>query len=246
MTLKYTRDEARGRVAEKIGTQGHPNAWWPYGPGTNDCLAFQLERLGVRTRSQVAPQYTSIKAFRAHFGWDEIPITELIAGDLVLEMWPDLGKPVDRDSPNHVEMFDAVSGDSITTTSGNTGPRPGVRNPLGVWKKTRPQSGNFIVGVRPPYRGDADTSPYGSKSPHGLSKREVRIVAGFLNARMGGDDTGAVKDGTPGPIYWRLVQEWGRKNGIYGPGFKIDGIVGPRTRQVEAVVLKRAVLTAKG
>ena len=41
------------------------------------------------------------------------------------------------------------------------------------------------------------------------------------------------------------MQTWGRKNGIYGPGYSIDGIVGPRTRNVEAVILKRALAAAK-
>jgi hypothetical protein len=79
-------------------------------------------------------------------------------------------------------------------------------------------------------------------------KARVRKIAKFLNAQGLADfKTAAESDGIPldpGEIYsryWHLVQLWGYREGLYEPsqGYKVDGIVGPKTREVEAILWAR-------
>lgn len=245
MSLKYTADQVRDRESAMIGKGKHPNAWWAWTAGS-DCMAGQAYALGIRTNRASSTAYEiSIAAFRSHFGWDEVPLSEARAGDLVAEFWPEAGQAISR-VPNHIEYIHGIDyPDTITTDSANTGPRPGEDTPRGFYRKTRTLGPNFLFAIRPPYKGAADTSPYGAKAPTGLAKKDVKVVAAFLNDKIGKPHTNSVQDGITGPNYWTLVQTWGRQANIYGPGYKIDGIVGPRTRQVEAVILKRAKAAAK-
>lgn len=245
MTLKYTADQVRDRVSAMIGRGAHPNAWWAW-VGGNDCMAALAYALGFRTsRTSSVPYEISIASFRAHFGWDEVPISEARAGDLIAEYWPAQGEQISQ-VPNHIEMCHTTDyPHTMVIDSGNTGPRPGVDTPRGFYRKTRPITDNLLFAIRPPYKGAADTSPYGTKAPTGLAKKDIKFVAAFLNDHIGKPHTNSDKDGITGPNYWTLVQTWGRQAGIYGPGYKIDGIVGPRTRQVEAVILKAAKAAGK-
>lgn len=250
MTLRQTRDEVRTRQTEQVGTVGRPNAWWAW-DGGSDCMAAQAYLLGLRVNpADRTPHLISIAAFLDHYGWDRPDISDLQAGDLVVENWTgaDGGK-----MPEHIEYVYAIdrAAGLITTCSANTGPRPGINTPTGFWKKTRPISTHFLHGVRPPYAGAVDTSPYGAKAPTGVGKKDVKAVAAFLNHWIdvqtpdGTLHTKSTQDGVAGPNYWTLVQSWGRRNGVYGSTFHIDGIPGPRTRQVEAIIVKRIRTAAK-
>ena len=249
MALKFTADQVRDRSSAQIGKGKRPNAWWAWS-GPSDCMAAQAWILGIRTDPRsVVPHEISIAAFRAHFGWDEVPMDQATAGMLVCENWTgaDNGRAVEH--IEYIHTIDRAAG-TITTDSGNTNAIAGGTDPtkIGFWRKTRPLSAHFLFAIVVPYRGAADTSPYGAKAPTPLLVRNVKLVAGFLNERakdLGCTETTSVKDGVVGPRYWTLVQTWGRKNGIYGPGYLIDGIVGPRTRNVEAVILKRAQAVGK-
>jgi len=241
MTLKYTLDQVRSRQVAYIGTKGPTSragtAWWGLNdPGTNDCLGFQLYCAGIRARTDYAPHFVSISAFRAWAGWDEPAIGDVQAGDLVLENWSG------GTEAEHIEYVYSIdhAGKTITTISANTGPKPGTPIPRGVWKKTRPLDEHFLNGVRPPYPED---------KPSTSRKAEVRAVAGYVNRdNVVPDDklphgypkTASASDGIEGPIYWTRVQTWGRLHGLYGPTYKIDGIPGPRTRIVEAAIYKAA------
>lgn len=251
MSLKYTADQVRDLSSARIGKGAHPNAWWAW-IGGSDCMAGQSSLLGIRTnpRSTEASEI-SIAAFRAHYGWDEVPIAEAAATMLVAEYWPGPNDPATSKVPNHIEMIHTIdhAAGTITTDSANTGPRPGQATPINYYRKTRElTSANFLFAIVVPYKGAADTSPYGAKAPTAAPKSDVKLVAAFLNERakdLSLPETTSVKDGVTGPRYWTLVQTWGRKNGIYGPGYLIDGIVGPRTRNVEAVILLRAKAATK-
>jgi hypothetical protein len=240
MSLKYTLDQVRKRETALIGSKGPTTragtAWWGLNdPTTNDCLGFQLYSLGVRGRADYAPHYVSISAFRAWAGWDEPALGEATAGDLVCENWSG------GHEPEHIEYIysiDRAAGE-ITTISANTGPKPGLPVPRGVWKKTRPLGDAFLFGIRPPYRDD---------SPSKGRMAEVRIVAAYLNrdnVLPEGVKTAAAADGIEGPIYWTLVQTWGRIHKLYGPTYRIDGVPGPRTRFVEAAIYAAARKAAK-
>lgn len=61
----------------------------------------------------------------------------------------------------------------------------------------------------------------------------VRRIAGYLNGRRLGYTTAAARNGIRGPIYWRLIQLAGRQDGLYGRGYIVNGIPGPRTRVLE-------------
>lgn len=263
MTLKYTADQIRDRESSMIGrgqklvrTKENPNVtegnpWWGWADGS-DCMAGQAYALGFRTSPRDAtPWQISIAAFRAHFGWDEVPMSQAKAGMLVLEYWPAEGDPVTSTVPNHIEYIHTIdhTAGTITTDSANTGPRPGVSEPRGFYRKTRTITGNnFLRAVVIPALGAPDTSPYGATAPVPQARKNVKLVAAFLNQRIATGDVKATtsdKDGITGPRYWTLVQTWGRQNGVYGPGYLIDGIVGPRTRQVEAIILKRAKAAGK-
>jgi len=230
--LQYTLDQARDRVVALIGVKSIPNPVWPL-PTGNDCLAFVLERLGVRTRNQLDPHFISISAFRAWAGWDEVAVEDLESGDLPL--WNFSGGKL----PEHIEFgysFNHSAARTATTVSANTGPNPGVPVPRGIWKKTRPITGSLLFGIRPPYLAQAVATTKGRKDV-------VRFIAAYLNARPelnSLDNSYAEKDGVEGHIYWTLVQTWGRIHHQYGPTFHIDGVPGPRTRQVEAAAFKAA------
>lgn len=235
MTLKHTLDEARQRFVAKIGTKGNTE------PRTNnDCLAFALERLGVRQPGQVTPEhFVSISAFRSWAGWDQIAIEDVIAGDLICEEWPDAGKQF-TGLPGHIEYAYSPVADKITIISANTGPIPGTPTPRGVWKKDRERTKNLLFGIRPPYKDDV---------PSKARATEVRVVAAYVN-----DDavlhstlphTAAQQDGIEGPLYWKRVQTWGHLHNLYGQGYIIDGIPGPRSRAVEAAIYAAAKKAAK-
>jgi hypothetical protein len=231
VTLKYTLDQVRDRQVAAIGVKGIPNGWWPLAAG-NDCLAFQLERLGVRSKTDLEPHFISISAFRAWAGWDEVAVADMQPGDLAC--WNFSGGTL----PEHIEYTYSIdhAGKTVTTISANTGPTPGVPVPRGVWKKTRPITGALLFGIRPPVLEQAAATSKGRKDV-------VRFIAAYLNDRPELNtlpNTAAEHDGVEGPVYWRLVQTWGRKHGQYGPTFHIDGVPGPRTRQVEAAAFKAA------
>ncbi len=251
MSLKFTADQVRDRSSSRIGKGAHPNAWWAW-VGGSDCMAGQSSVLGIRTNPRSSePSEISIAAFRAHYGWDEVPMTEAAAGMLVAEYWPGEGDPRTSSVPNHIEMIHTIDhgAGTITTDSANTGPRPGQPTPINYYRKTRTiTADNFLFAIVVPYRDAPDTSPYGAKAPTAIPSKNVKLVAAFLNDRakdLGRRETTSVKDGVVGPRYWTLVQAWGRQNGIYGAGYIIDGIPGPRTRNVEAVILKRAQAATK-
>jgi hypothetical protein len=234
-TLKHTLDQVRDLQVSYIDTHrviGKSSEWWPFefkldangDPTTNDCLGFQLWTMGFRTRAQTDLKFTSIRAFRETFGWNTVSVADIRPGDMPL--WNFNGGK----SAEHVEFCYSIKpGSVITTTSANTGPEPGVLKPLGVYKKARPISGSLLGAIRPTYRNPVAVTTSASRA-------RVRLIATYLNKHVAGPDTGAAKDGVPGPIYWYLVQTWGRAHGQYGPTFEIDGIPGPRSRAVEAKV----------
>lgn len=244
--LALTLDQARDRLVAELGPYRLPTAWHSREAG-DDCLAFLLWALGVRQADDFETALVSIRAFRAVAGWHEVSAAEVRPGDLVLWDWEE------DDDVDHVEFcysVDRVEG-TITTVSANTGPRPGVELTAanrGVYRKTRPISGEISGGIRPPYRPPATVAT-------SADRKAVRIEASFLNATVthsfegrtilrsaAGTIIGHVPhgDGIRGPLFWILVQVWGRLHGLYGHAFKIDGIPGPQSRRVEAEILRRA------
>lgn len=229
--LKYTLDQARTRELAHVGAKGLPQAWWPL-PAGNDCIAYQLWVLGERSGSDLTDHFISIAKFRAWAKWPEYPIGEAQSGDLVCEEWPDTGKPI-TGTPGHLEYVYSVDPDDkkITTVSANTGPHPGKPLPRGVYRKTRDLDEHFLFVIRPPYQDEKVTTSRAT---------EVRDVAAYLNSLHLGKESYASVDGIEGPIYWWEVQTWGRANGVYGKGYVIDGVPGPQTRRVEALIYKLA------
>ena len=64
---------------------------------------------------------------------------------------------------------------------------------------------------------------------------DVRKIGTFLNGVYGPKyHTNAASNGIRGAIYWRLVQMWGKANGLYGAGYIINGVPGAKSRSVEA------------
>lgn len=249
-TLKRTSNQVHEIQSGFIGIKGIPNPWWGLRTG-NDCVGFQLTTLGIRSRTDYTGKHVSISAFRKAYGWHEIDLSEegwnsVRFGDLICEEWPS-GERF-TGVPTHMERFVAKEGNRITTASANTGPTPGVAVPRGAWVKTRTltDASNWVVAIRPPYAGEEETSPCGAKPPKGLtSKAQVKLVARYVNnwarekyAHL--PTTKSEEDGVPGRNYWTLVQRWGRDHDLYGNTYRVDGIVGPRTQQIEKVVLKRA------
>lgn len=249
MTLRYTLDQVRDREVGMIGTIGptddRDTPWWGLAdPTTNDCLGFQLERLGIRGKRNYAEHLVRISVFRKWTDWDEVPTHALRPGDLALENWD---SAPDADHIEWIYSIDHAAG-KVTTISANTGPAPGVKQPRGVWKKTRDIGPWLIGGVRPPYKPAA--SALSTKR-----RADIRLVGSYLNEAKelrdaGVPQTGAgdIKsgprvvpgDGIDGPLYWWGVQMWGRVHGKYGTEYLIDKIPGPRTRQVEAMILTKA------
>jgi hypothetical protein len=253
MSLKYTADQVRDREAALIGKGRRPNAWWAWA-GPSDCMAAQAYALGIRTnRASSTPYEISIAAFRAHFGWDEVPMSQAKAGMLVCSNWTGAGGGKNVEHIEYIHSIDHAGG-TITRDSGNTNAQPGGTDPkkIGFWRKTAALDGHFLFAIVVPTKGAPDTSPYGAKTPTGLAKKDAKLVAAFLNgwAREKHPNlptTNTAKDGitTDAPKYWTLVQTYGRDTGIYGPRYVVDGDPGPRSRQVEAVILKRAKAAAK-
>lgn len=231
-TLKYTLDQVRSRQSALIGVKGLPNVWWPL-PAGNDCVAFQLHCLGMRSRGDLAPHYISISAFRAWAHWPEYPVSEAVPGDLLLENWTGEKDDNGHLAAEHMEAVYSIDHHAAKTVivAANTGPKPGVPTPRGVWKKERPIDSHLIRVIRPPFR---------VVTPSKSRLSEVRAVAHYLNEQHLGETSYAANDGEEGPIYWWLVQTWGRKNDVYGSAYVIDGVPGPRTRQVEAIIYKLA------
>lgn len=76
-------------------------------------------------------------------------------------------------------------------------------------------------------------------------RRKVKAVAAYLNKRYPKTPTAASRTGLRTDkgkvrsIYWRLIQQAGRADGLYGRGYIITGIPGPRSRYLEAYYAKR-------
>lgn len=231
MTLKYTLDQVRDNQLSYVGTVGVPNAWWPINYG-NGCMKFQLFTLGVASRKDMELRHISIGAFLDTTTWERIPAGQVRPGDLAFQNWEG------NSAPDHVEMTYSRVGGVLTTTGANTGPAPGVLDPRGAWKKARPVGSWLVFGIRPPYRDVAATV-----TP--TRRAQVRLIAGYLNRSLGGRDTEAASDGIPGPLYWTLVQTWGRAHGLYPGKYVIDGVQGPQTRKVESAIYAKAKAAAK-
>jgi hypothetical protein len=244
LTLNLTLDQVRDRQVAAIGVKGLPTPWWPdRDPAGNDCVAFQTLQLGLRTGHETINDlehnrhFISIAAFRAHYGYDEPALTDMEAGDLV-------GWKFSKSAgnlPEHMEFVYSVdhNAGTVTTIGANTSPAVGVpitvRN-RGVWKKTRAITDSLVTVIRPEYVEQAAATDKKRKST-------VRFIAAYLNNLPALDalpNSRAEEDGIAGPVYWTLVQTWGRRHGIYGPTFHIDGVPGPRTHQVEAAIFKAA------
>lgn len=250
MQLKYTLDQVRTGETAHLGAIRWPQTFWPQGPRSSYCVGWQTVQLGLRTGHESAawlgahPHMISIAAFRAHYQFPEVAPEAIQPGDLVISNWT--GATVDgKLEAEHMEWdysHDRAAA-SLVIVGANTGPRAGVADPNGIWKKTRPRDGHILFGIRLPY---ADEKPSGSR------RHEVAIVAAFVNkvvppplsrtwaAPGAGPDSDT---GIEGPNYWRLVQTWGRIHGYYPSQFVIDGIPGPQSRIVEAAAYKAA--TAK-
>ncbi len=240
--LPFTLEETRDRAFAMIGTDGIPNPWWPLATG-NDCLAFILERMGLRTRDQIDPRHLiSISAFRAWAGWNEVPASQIRPGMIAAERWENPHDPL----PEHAEIVYAVDPllHTVTTISANTSPAPGVpmtAENRGVAKKTRPMGDWLMFGIDPPYK---------SSTAHltAASRKRARRISTWLNEVLPpdvprsttGDYRGVRGDGIEGIIYWIDVQTWGRSVGQYGETFTIDGTPGPRTRAVERLADERS------
>jgi hypothetical protein len=126
----------------------------------------------------------------------------------------------------------------VTTISANTGPTPGVALPVpgACGRRPAPSPGRSSSGSGPRTSAQAVATTKGRKDV-------VRFIAAYLNDRPELNtcrNSYAENDGVEGPVYWTLVQTWGRIHHQYGPTFHIDGVPGPRTRQVEAAAFKAA------
>lgn len=77
------------------------------------------------------------------------------------------------------------------------------------------------------------------KAAAASSKNYVRAIAGYLNRRKLGRTTAASKNGIRGPIYWWLIQKAGKLDGLYGRGWRVNGIPGKKTKALEAVYARK-------
>lgn len=234
-TLDVSLADFRARVLGELGAIGLPNQHWGLDDlTTNDCLGFLTWAAGLRARDEYPTALIKISAFRASAGWQQVAPSELRSGDWAFYNWD-----TDPDA-DHVEFLygiDRVHGETDTVAA-NTGPRPGVTDPRGVYRKTRPIDAHLIGGIRPPYRVPVATS---------AEIRTVRTAATYLDRVMpatildeatgrtitlhrsdAGDHDGIRGDGKRGPLYRLLAQAWGRQHGIYGLAYRLDGIFGPR------------------
>lgn len=249
MHLKYTLPQTRTRELAHVGTEGRPNAWWPGGMLTNDCVGYQTERLGLRTGHETLAQLSlpanrhliSIAAFRAHYQFHEVPAQQIKPGMLVISNWS--GTKIDGHlEAEHMEWAYSVNraAGSLVIVGANTGKHNGNPIPNGVWKKTRPLDEHILFGIDLPY---PDPKPSASR------RHVVQVVAAFVNKEVPpglprttaagpGPDTGL-----EGHNYRVLVQTWGRQVGYYPHPFVIDGIFGDQSELVEKAAYKAA--TAK-
>lgn len=244
--LDLTADAVRDRLVSELGTVGIPAAHWAI-PTGNDCLGYLLWGAGIRDRDDFRTPLVKISAFLAVSGWQRVDADEVRANDIALCNWD--GNP----DADHVEWVYSIDrhADEVTTVSANTGPRPGVDIDLhpdqrGVWRKTRDLGPWLIGGVRMPFR-----SPVLDVTSR--DRADVRLLASYLNRTVpehyqgrlfprsaAGTIAGRPGDGLRGPLYWGLVQLWGRLHGHYGGSFLLDRIPGTRTRYVERLGLAAA------
>lgn len=225
VSLNRTLEQVRDIELSYVGKVGIPNPWWPLNYG-NGCLKFQLFCLGIASRKDMELRHISIGSFldtRDKTDWVYVAAGDIRPGDLAFQNWDG------NKDPDHVEMTYSRVGNTITTTGANTGPAAGVTNPKGAWKKSRSVGEWLAFGVRPPYKNSAATVTSSRRA-------QVRLIAEYLNTHLGGPDTEAAKDGIPGPVYWMLVQTWGRAHGLYDGRYVIDGVPGTQTYKVEAKV----------
>lgn len=253
-TLPRTLDDVRSRLVAELGTIGIPNAHWPLTTG-EDCLGFLTWAAGIRERDDLTSALIRISAFRASAGWREVGPAEVRPGDWALWNWD--GNP-DPDHATFVYSADRAH-DELTTVEANTGPRPGVPDPRGVYRKTRPLSSPELWGaLRPIYAQPVVTSSevrqvraagtYLNRAMPGTLRDEVTGRLLVLHRTEAGDIGSAKGDGKRGPLYRLLVQAWGathdehgrkvahRAQAVYGPTYKLDGIFGRRSDYVEAVL----------
>lgn len=64
------------------------------------------------------------------------------------------------------------------------------------------------------------------------SRSKIKAVAAYLNRRGLGMKSAASSTGIPGPVFWRMVQTAGRRDGIYPAPYRITGVPGPKTSAV--------------
>jgi hypothetical protein len=91
--------------------------------------------------------------------------------------------------------------------------------------------GHLVNGVRVPV-GDLVAAYTAATSAAG-GVAYVKRIAAYLNSRKLGYKTAASGNGIRGPIYWRLIQLAGKRDGLYGKGYLVNGIPGARSRELE-------------
>ncbi len=167
----HTKAATLAAARKMIGVKGMPNAAWPISSG-NYCMASVGLWLGIRTRSDMGINVISISAFRSHYHWPEYPLSKAQAGDLVLLEWEGDG----RNAADHIGLIEKVGPNhaSVTTIEGNTGPRVGVLEPAGFYRRTR-YAMNIIKVVRPPY---AKPAPAPKPAPKPVKGTYYVVVKG--------------------------------------------------------------------
>lgn len=240
--LDVTLAQFRAKAVGELGSIGLPAPHWPLtDPTTNDCLGFLTWAAGIREADDYTSALVRISAFRASAGWPEVAPHELRSGDWALYNWDS------NPDADHVEFLYGIdfAHAETDTVSANTGPRPGVPEPRGVYRKQRAIDEHLIGGIRPPYLVIAPTAS---------DVAAVRRDASYLNRTMpasyhdpitdrtivlhrtgagAGSPTGGKGDGIRGPLYRLLVQVWGRMHRIYPDACRLDGIFGRQSERVE-------------
>jgi len=84
---------------------------------------------------------------------------------------------------------------------------------------------------KPPVNPTPVTPAGGTKT---LTKADVRRIARYLNKRLSGRNTIAAHSGIRTKGYWKLLQRAGRHDHLYGKGYVVNGVPGPKTRALEA------------
>lgn len=163
-TLTVTRDQALANMRKFVSVGGvglvpARNPTWPLSYG-NYCMATVASALGIRAKAQLNDYYISIKAFRAHYRWPEYALRDAQPGDLVLLRWEASGLP------DHIGMIESVNAGhtAVVSLEGNTGPRVGVSQPNGFYKRDR-FAVNIVGVVRPPYAQPAKAAPKPAAKP---------------------------------------------------------------------------------